>query len=286
MPRGKPAAISRTDPAAAWAARTAKGRFGYAFNVLIHTPGGVAMDVEASPARFASEVDAGRAMLARAGDRHGYRPKRVAADTAYGSAAFLAFVHDRGTVPHIPVLERSEQTKGKFPREAFRYEREQDRHVCPAGKVLDYAGMDQKAGFRRYSAASADCRACHLKRKCTAGTMRSLSHSQYEDVRELVRAEMQTRLFKRSMRLRRGVERLFADAKAKRGLGRLHLRGLPGAEEEFLLGAAIANLMLLARPPGRSGHPIATRAPTTSTGQPDGADQPGAIEQSYYATIL
>lgn len=35
VPRGKPAAISRTDPAAAWAARTAKGRFGYAFNVLV-----------------------------------------------------------------------------------------------------------------------------------------------------------------------------------------------------------------------------------------------------------
>ena len=132
VPLGKPAAISRTDPAAAWAARTARGRFGYAFNVMVDTPGGIAMDVEASPVRFAAEVDAGRIMLARAGDRHGYRPKRVAADTAYGSAVFRAFVHDRGTVPRIPVLERSEQTKGKFPREAFRYEREQDRK-CLSG---------------------------------------------------------------------------------------------------------------------------------------------------------
>lgn len=114
MPRGKPAEVSRTDPASAWSARTARGRFGYAFNILIDTPGGVAIDVEASPARFAAEVDAGRVMLARAGDRFGYRPKRVAADTAYGSAAFLAFVNDRGTVPHIPVMERSEQTKGSF----------------------------------------------------------------------------------------------------------------------------------------------------------------------------
>lgn len=72
-----------------------------------------------------------------------------------------------------------------------------------------------------------------------------------EDTRDLVRAEMQTPLFKRSMRLRRGVERLFADAKGKRGLSRLHLRGLRGAEEEFLIGAAIANLMLLVRPADR-----------------------------------
>lgn len=241
MPLGEPAVISPTDPAAAWAARTAKGRFGYAFNVMVDTPGGVAMDVEASPGRFAAEVDTGRAMLARAGDRHGYRPKRVAAGPAYGSGAFLAFVHDRGTVPHIPVLERSEQTKGKFPRGAFRYEREQDRYVCPAGKVLRFAGMDQKAGARRYSAAPPDCRACDLKPKCASGAMRSVTHSQHEDVRE-------------------GVERVFADAKGKRGLTRLHLRGLRGAEEEFLLGAAVANLVLLARPADRTAR--SRRAPS------------------------
>jgi transposase len=40
VPRGKPAEVSRTDPASAWSARTARGRFGYAFNVLIDTPGG------------------------------------------------------------------------------------------------------------------------------------------------------------------------------------------------------------------------------------------------------
>lgn len=105
--RSAPAALSRTDPAAAWSARTVRGRFGYALNILMDTPSGAALDVEATPARFASEVDAGRDMLARATERFGYRPKRVAADTAYGSAAFLAFVRDQGALPHIPVLERS-----------------------------------------------------------------------------------------------------------------------------------------------------------------------------------
>lgn len=35
--RGAPAALSRTDPAAAWSARTVRGRFGYALNLLIDT---------------------------------------------------------------------------------------------------------------------------------------------------------------------------------------------------------------------------------------------------------
>jgi transposase len=257
VPRGKPAAISRTDPASAWSARTSRGRFGYALNMLIDTPGGVAMDVEASPARFASEVDAGRAMLARAGDHFDYHPKRLAADTAYGSADFLAFVNERGAVPHIPVLERSGQTKGKFARDKFDYDREKDQYTCPQEKVLSYVGFAYQTGIRKYSADPSDCKVCRLKPRCTDGKNRSVIHHEHEDVRDFVRSEMQTALFKRSMRLRKGIERQFADAKAKRGLTRLHLRGLRGAEEEFLLGAAIANLVLLARPavrPTRSRH--------------------------------
>lgn len=172
VPRDKPAEVSRTDPASALSARTVRRRFGFAFNVLIDTPG-VAMDVEASLARSAAKVDASRAMLARAGERFAYRAKRVAADTAYGAAAFLTFVNDRGTVPHIPVLERSEQTRGKFPPEAFRYEREQEAYACPIGKTLAFPSVDRRAGVLKYSASSADCRACHLKRKCTAGSNRS-----------------------------------------------------------------------------------------------------------------
>jgi hypothetical protein len=42
---------------------------------------------------------------------------------------------------------------------------------------------------------------------------------------------MQTGLYQRSMRLRRGIERLFADAKARRGMARLRLHGLRGPKK-------------------------------------------------------
>ena len=55
--RGSPAALSRIDSAAAWPARTARGRFGYALNLLIDTPSGVALDVQADPGeRFTGTV--------------------------------------------------------------------------------------------------------------------------------------------------------------------------------------------------------------------------------------
>ena len=101
----------------------------------------------------------------------------------------------------------------------------------------------------------------------------------------MVRGEMQKPLFKRSMRLHRGVERVFADAKGRRGLARLHLRGLRGAEEEFLLGAAIANLVLLARP---DDGPTRTRRPPPALERIDRRARisRGRFEQSCYATIF
>ncbi|WP_239807476.1 IS1182 family transposase [Croceicoccus hydrothermalis] len=245
--REAPAQISRTDPAAAWAARGGRAKFGYAFNLLIDTPVGVAIEVEATPARSATEVDAGQIMLTHAAQRFGFRPKRVAADTAYGGAPFLAFVIDHGTVPHVPVLERSGQSKGKFLRHAFQYNSNGDHYICPEGKRLAHITFHQPTNVHRYRARSQDCLACPSKCQCTSSSHRTLARLHDEDARDMVRREMQTGLYLRSMRLRRGVERTFADAKIKRGLTRLHLRGIRGAEEEFLLTAAVSNLLLLAR---------------------------------------
>ena len=247
--------VSRTDPAAAWSARPGRARFGYALNALVDTPSGVALDIEATPARFAEEVNAGRVMLGRSADRFDYHPKRVAADKAYGSANFLGFVRDHGAIPHIPVIDRTQQTKGKLPRTAFSYDRDTDSFICPTGKPLPHHAFHPPTGVHRYAADARDCETCVLRKKCTTARRRTLVRLDDEDVRDLARAEVETGLYKRSMRLRRGVERFFADAKGKHGMRRLHLRGIRGAEEEFLIGAAVMNLMILARPHRLTGKP-------------------------------
>lgn len=207
--------VSRTDPAAAWPARPGRARFGYALNALVDTPSGVALDIEATSARFAEEVNAGRVMLGRSADRFNYHPKRVAADKAYGSASFLGFVRDLGAIPHIPVIDRTQQTKGKLPRMAFSYDRNTDSFTCPTGKPLRHHAFHPPTGVHRYAADARDCETCVLRKKCTTARRRTLVRLDDEDVRDLARAEVETGLYKRSMRLRRGVERFFADAKGK-----------------------------------------------------------------------
>src|SRR3954469_6840446 len=86
-----PKFISRSDPAAQWTgAHKGHAFFAYATNYLIDTENAVILDVEATRAIRQAEVGASRTMLDRTAQRFGLKPQRLAADSAYGSAANLA----------------------------------------------------------------------------------------------------------------------------------------------------------------------------------------------------
>jgi hypothetical protein len=78
------------------------------------------MDVEASRAIRQAEVGAAKTMIERTEERFGFKPERLAADTAYGSAATLDWLVDKKQIaPHIPVWDRSKREDGTFSREDF-----------------------------------------------------------------------------------------------------------------------------------------------------------------------
>ena len=85
-----PKFVSPSDPAAQWTgAMRGPAFFAYADNYLIDVKFGIIMDVEASRAIRQAEVGAARTMIERTEERFGIKPERLAADTAYGSAANL-----------------------------------------------------------------------------------------------------------------------------------------------------------------------------------------------------
>jgi hypothetical protein len=126
-----PKALSLTDPQAAL---TSKGRgklvFARGTNYLIGTKAAIIVDVEPSPARWTAEVAAARTMIERPpATRFGHCPKRLAADTTYGSGGNLAWLMQRGIEPHIPVLGRPGQTNGVLTRNDFTFDRERAQRV-------------------------------------------------------------------------------------------------------------------------------------------------------------
>ena len=99
------------------------------------------LDVEATPARLSQEIVAAKRMLERTRDRLGLKPQHLAADGSYGTGPFLSWLMERDVEPHVPVLEREHQTKGKLTRDAFAFDRKRNLFVCPTGRELTYRAL-------------------------------------------------------------------------------------------------------------------------------------------------
>ncbi len=253
-----PSRVSPSDPAARYtSAHGGQAQFCYATNYLIDVENAVIVDVEASTAVRQAEVTAAKRMIDRVHTDLGIWPRKLIADTGYGSAQMLAWlVHERNIEPHIPVFDKSARADGTFARADFAYDLERDHYTCPAGKVLrrtrPYGGRDPDLShaddFFRYRASKLDCDVCALKPRCCPGVnARKVPRSVHEGARDLARAVAHEDEWLVSRRERKKVEMLFAHLKRILRLDRLRLRGPQGARDEFHLAAAAQNLRKLAK---------------------------------------
>lgn len=254
-----PKYLSPADPASRWTRTFRSGRayYSYSINYLIDCQNAIIVDVEGSTAIRQAEVTVTRRMIDRVERRYGVVPKRLAGDTAYGSAAMLNWlVEDKGIEPHIPVFDKSDRKDGTFSRGDFIYDADEDRYICPAGKELKryrVAGRIAKArppkdDTYRYRAMKSDCDACSLKpRCCPKEPLRKVPRSIYEPARDRARAIAKTDAYYVSRCERKKVEMLFAHLKSILKLDRLRLRGPTGANDEFLLTATAQNLRKMAK---------------------------------------
>jgi transposase len=253
--RKLPKVISLSDPCSAWTAKANKRvQFGYGLNYLIDTENAIIVDVEATPARTYDEVVAARTMIDRTEVRIGLKPERLAADTAYGTGRFLAWVIGKGIAPHIPVRDLSQRDDGTFSRADFKFDKGRNIYICPGGKILKTTGRILSGQILRYTASTIDCGPCPLKPKCCPNTpQRIVPRDVNEHARDHVRALEATPAFEKSRNDRKKVEMRFAHLKTHHRFERMRLRGLSGARDEFHLAATVQNLKTLAnhfwRPP-------------------------------------
>jgi transposase len=238
--------VSTTDPDAAWAVKSGPATLGYYDNYLIDTTSRVILSVDASPARFRQEVLAARRMIEHV-KQLGVRPQNLAADKAYGSGEFLAWLLARDIQPHIPVIDRQHQTRGHFTRDAFRYEPRENAYYCPEGKPLHYRGQRRSSQGYLYRSTEAQCQGCPQKKFCTQGPYRRLFVHWQEPARQIVRALAATPAYKQSQRTRYRIEALFAELKQWMGMRRVRLRRTWNVAEQFLLAATAQNLKRLVR---------------------------------------
>jgi transposase len=246
--RKPPKVISPSDPSSAWTAKANKRvLFGYGLNYLIDVEHAIIVDVEATPARTYDEVAATRAMIERTRRRFELKPKRLAADTAYGTGSFLAFVTAAGIIPHIPVWDMSRRDDGTFARSEFRFDSRRNVYICPAGEMLTTTGRVHSDHAIRYYASVLRCRECPLKQRCCPNMpARRIVRDINEAARDIARRKMKTKAYLKSRDQRKRVEMRFAHLKTHHGFERMRLRGLSGARDEFHLAAIVQNLKTMA----------------------------------------
>ena len=133
---------------------------------------------------------------------------------------------------------------------------ERNEYVCPEGSALRNDRRQfttprtriTKADTVIYRASQTDCGACEMKDRCCSNTpFRKIARSIHEGAREVARSIAQTPQYRQSRRERKKVEMLFAHLKRIMKLDRLRLRGLSGAQDEFLMAATAQNLRRMAK---------------------------------------
>jgi transposase len=145
--RKPPKVISPSDPCSAWTAKANKRvQFGYGLNYLIDIANAIIVDVEPTPARTYDEVESTKTMLDRTERCFGLKPKRLAADTAYGTGRFLGWLVGHRIAPHIPVRDATNAATAHY-------------------RAVTFAGT---GGEVFTSAPTARC--CTLRAPCTTAT--------------------------------------------------------------------------------------------------------------------
>jgi transposase len=231
--RAKPRkAISLTDPQASWMIKKQMQRphFVYDANYLIDNKLGVIVGAEGTRATRIEENRVCISMVERVTRRFDLTPKRLAADTAYGSGKTLKALLDCGIDPHIPVWDKSTRTDGTFSRADFDYDAARDVYTCPHGKTLKSTGKVHADDTIRYRSRTRDCRDCPIKKRCCPNTAyRRVPRDINESSRDYVRGLAKTKAFKTSRDERKKVEMAFAHMKRVFKFDRLRLRGLDGS---------------------------------------------------------
>lgn len=248
--RKPPKNISLTDPASQWTAAPGGPAFyAYSTNYLIDIDAGIIVDVEASPARRTDEVNATRTMVERVEERFDLKPKHLIGDTAYGTAEMLGWMVDQKSIePHVPVWDKAERKDGTLSRSDFQWKAEADEYRCPTDKPLRSTGKATSADTLIYRSRVYDCKGCELKSLCCPNTThRKIARQVNEAARDVARRIATTPRYQQSRKDRKKVEMLFAHLKRILRLDRLRLRGLRGAQDEFLLAATAQNLRRMAQ---------------------------------------
>ena len=105
----------------------------------------------------------------------------VVADRGYFSGVEVRACQQEGIRPLVPKIHTSRnRLRGRFTKEDFRYDADDDQYLCPAGEALTWRFRTVDAGLNTDVYFSSACRQCAIKARCTTTDYRRIRRWEHE----------------------------------------------------------------------------------------------------------
>ena len=166
----------------------------------------------------------------------------VVADRGYYSGEEILTCAQAGITVTLPKpMTSGNRSKGRFVKADFRYVKEEDVYICPAGKRLTYRFTTEEDGLmlRRYWTNV--CQSCAIKERCTSGKERRITRWEEEHVLEAVQQRLDEHPEKMRQR-RQTVEHPFGTIKSWMGSTHFQMKTLKKVATEMALHVLAYNL--------------------------------------------
>jgi Transposase DDE domain len=166
----------------------------------------------------------------------------VVADKGYFNSDEIAACEDAGIDVYVPKPATSNaRARGRFDKDDFIYDRQNDRYVCPAGQKLTRRMTCEENGHVLHVYWTNTCGDCPLKSDCTTGKERRVRRWEREDVLERAQARLDGN--PGAMQLRREtVEHPFGTIKAWMGATHFKMKTLEHVGTEMALHVLAYNV--------------------------------------------
>ncbi len=171
----------------------------------------------------------------------------VLADGSYYSHENISQCEENGDELYVPIPDSGKQKrdKGKYESADFKYNKDDDSYLCPAGKQLQFRKKrrSKNSFYKIYFAARSTCSNCPLKESCLGNmsACRELHRSEHTEAVERLRKRMREK-GKYMMKKRSGlVEHPFGTIKTWLGWTHFLVRGIDKVKGEMALITTVYN---------------------------------------------
>ena len=257
--RGAGSDCIRHRPRDAPRAENAHQRFdGHKATVVADAETGLITDVDVLPGNAHDSRNVVE-VVERSEEALGEEVETVIGDSAYGTGAVRAQFADAGREVVAKVPPRPDT--GKFTKDDFQIDLENDRVICPAGRVCgDFSLISttsrltgQKEKRKRFTFEAGTCSACCVRHKCVPGSAaRSITLHPQERLLQEARNLQRSDAFRKKYSLRVIVEHRIARL-VQLGIRKSRFFGRKKTLFQVLMAATVANLTLIANATGPMG---------------------------------